>query len=407
MADQSAVRDQTGKVVSQVGRHVGRLLTERKDRAADGLHRVADVLRAKARDLGQHNGGGGQIAHYTNRAALRMDSMATYMRGTDLSTMLRDAGRFARRPEVVVVGTIVTGLLVARVLKARREAAKPWWSARGRWDHALPKGTQATSAAMLQKGAHVMSSAADTLADALRRGAGARDLSSLSSKTSSGSGLGKYLAIVGDRLVDRVAGENMKATTLLKRDHAAVKKLLADFGRTTARAAKRRQALIDEIAQELDIHSTIEEEIFYPACDGKVEEDTFDYYAQDRQGNVWYFGESTAEYVNSYIVSIDGTFIAGQGGAKPGIIMAAHPAPGMTVRQEFALDEAEDLARYESVGGTLVTRMGTFRNVLKTFELTPLEPEARENKYYAPGIGNVLTVDLATGEQEALVSFER
>ena len=141
--------------------------------------------------------------------------------------------------------------------------------------------------------------------------------------------------------------------------------------------------------------------------DGKVEEDTFDYYAQDRQGNVWYFGESTAEYVNGYIVSIDGTFIAGQGGAKPGIIMSAHPAPGTTVRQEFALDEAEDLARYESVGGTLVTRMGTFRNVLKTFELTPLEPEAKENKYYAPGIGNVLTIDLATGEREALVSFER
>ncbi len=57
----------------------------------------------------------------------------------------------------------------------------------------------------------------------------------------------------------------MKATTLLKNDHTAVKKLFADFGRTTARAAKRRQALIDQIAQELEIHSTIEEEIFYPA----------------------------------------------------------------------------------------------------------------------------------------------
>jgi hemerythrin superfamily protein len=57
----------------------------------------------------------------------------------------------------------------------------------------------------------------------------------------------------------------MKATTLLKNDHAAVKKLFADFGRTTARAGKRRQVLIDQIAQELEIHSTIEEEIFYPA----------------------------------------------------------------------------------------------------------------------------------------------
>jgi hemerythrin superfamily protein len=57
----------------------------------------------------------------------------------------------------------------------------------------------------------------------------------------------------------------MTATTLLKNDHTAVKKLFADFGRTTACAAKRRQALIDQIAHELEIHSTIEEEIFYPA----------------------------------------------------------------------------------------------------------------------------------------------
>ena len=57
----------------------------------------------------------------------------------------------------------------------------------------------------------------------------------------------------------------MKATTLLKNDHAAVKKLFAEFGRTTARATQRRQALIDKIAQELEIHSTIEEELFYPA----------------------------------------------------------------------------------------------------------------------------------------------
>jgi hemerythrin superfamily protein len=251
----SEVQDQTGKLVSQVGRHVGRLLTEQKNRAADGLHRVAVVLRDKARNLGQQNDDAGtQIANYTNRAAARMDSMGTYMRGTDLPTMLRDAGRFARRPEVWVVGTVVTGLVVACVLKAsRREAPKPWRSGSGRWDDAI------------QKGAQVVSSAADTLTDTLRKGARARGLSSLSSKTLPGSRLGKYIAIVGDRLVDRIVGGNMKATTLLKNDHTAVKKLFAEFGRTTVRAAKRRQALIDEIAQELDIHSTIEEEIFYPA----------------------------------------------------------------------------------------------------------------------------------------------
>lgn len=136
----------------------------------------------------------------------------------------------------------------------------------------------------------------------------------------------------------------------------------------------------------------------------KVEEDTFDYYTQDRAGNVWYFGESTAEYVNGYIVSIDGTFIAGEEEAKPGIIMPAKPALGTTLRQEFAVDEAEELARYENRGGTLNTRFRRFQNVLETLTTTPLAPEAKENKYYAPNVGNVLTVNLVTGERAALVS---
>jgi hemerythrin superfamily protein len=76
-----------------------------------------------------------------------------------------------------------------------------------------------------------------------------------------GSRLAKHIALIGDRIM----GGNMKATTLLKNDHSAVKKLLTAFGHTTARAAPQRQALMDQIAQELEIHSTIEEEIFYPA----------------------------------------------------------------------------------------------------------------------------------------------
>ena len=106
------------------------------------------------------------------------------------------------------------------------------------------------------------------------------------------------------------------------------------------------------------------------------------------------------------MVSIDGSFIAGRTGAKPGLIMAAAPAPGTTFRQEFALDEAEDLGRYESRGGRLKLRIGTFRNVVKTFDFTPLEPEAKENKYYAPNIGLIATVNLVTGEREELVSVE-
>lgn len=141
--------------------------------------------------------------------------------------------------------------------------------------------------------------------------------------------------------------------------------------------------------------------------DGEVEEDTLDYYAQDRQGNVWYFGENTAEFANGVAVTNEGSFIAGVDGAKPGIIMRATPKVGVTYRQEFALGDAEDLARVESLSESVRVPYRSFSGALKTFEFTPIEPDARENKYYARGVGEVLTVNLETGEREELVSIRR
>jgi len=140
--------------------------------------------------------------------------------------------------------------------------------------------------------------------------------------------------------------------------------------------------------------------------DGKIEEDTFDYFAQDRHGNVWYFGEATAEYKNGIPVSTHGSWIAGKNGAKPGIVMPASRKLGVTYRQEFLLGEAEDLARIEEHGAHVSVPYGNFNNALKTFDFTPLEPELRENKYYVPGVGLVLTVDRVTGEREELISIE-
>ena len=137
--------------------------------------------------------------------------------------------------------------------------------------------------------------------------------------------------------------------------------------------------------------------------DGKVAEDTFDYYAQDRQGNVWYFGESTAEFEHGIPVSVEGSFKAGIDNAKAGIIMLANPRPGTTYRQEFSLTVAEDLARVEALGVRVKVPYGSFDNALRTFEFTPLEPDAKERKFYVPGVGQVLTIDLETGEREELV----
>src|SRR5262249_40103866 len=83
--------------------------------------------------------------------------------------------------------------------------------------------------------------------------------------------------------------------------------------------------------------------------DGKLTEDTLDWFAQDVEGNVWYFGENTHELVDGLITTIDGTFMAGENGAKPGVIMKAHPLIGDFYRQEADLDNAEDFAETVSL----------------------------------------------------------
>src|SRR5882762_670632 len=87
--------------------------------------------------------------------------------------------------------------------------------------------------------------------------------------------------------------------------------------------------------------------------DGKLAEDTLDWFAQDKQGNVWYFGESTGELVNGRVVTVAGTFTAGVNGDKPGIVMEAHSVPGDFYRQEFSLANAEDYAEVVSLNATV------------------------------------------------------
>jgi len=139
--------------------------------------------------------------------------------------------------------------------------------------------------------------------------------------------------------------------------------------------------------------------------DGELTEETLDFFAQDREGNVWYFGENTAEFENGLLATIEGSFLSGLNNDKAGIIMKAHPAPGDFYRQEFSLGNAEDYAETLNLNSRVVVPYGRFNNCLKSQETTPLEPDALEDKYYAPGVGNVLTVDLVTGERDELISI--
>ncbi|HZC29188.1 MAG TPA: hypothetical protein VE269_05560, partial [Gaiellaceae bacterium] len=123
---------------------------------------------------------------------------------------------------------------------------------------------------------------------------------------------------------------------------------------------------------------------------GRPVERTFDFYAQDRQGNVWYMGEDSFERHRGRFVKASDSWRSGVNGAKPGIIMPARPRPGDAYRQEYyppgqALDEAH-VVGYR---GPVTVPYGRFARSLVTQEFSPLEPQTEE-KYYALGVGEIL-----------------
>jgi hypothetical protein len=133
--------------------------------------------------------------------------------------------------------------------------------------------------------------------------------------------------------------------------------------------------------------------------DGTVLERTSDWYAQDKQGNVWYLGEDTAHYLANGKVDTSGSWEAGIHDAEPGLIMPADPEIPRAYRQEFLSGEAEDTAWVVDRGGSISVPYGTVKNALTTLEATRLEPGAYDQKVYAPGIG-IVREQALTGEPE-------
>jgi len=141
---------------------------------------------------------------------------------------------------------------------------------------------------------------------------------------------------------------------------------------------------------------------------GDLIEETYDWYAQDKDGNVWYMGEDSKTYSNGVITSTAGSWEAGVDGAKPGIIMKADPKPGDSYRQEYYEGEAEDMGDVVSLGESVTVPAGTYTDCLKTRDWTPLEPGVSEFKYYAPGIGFVLeTAPDGSGRLDLISVVER
>ncbi|MGH3342446.1 MAG: hypothetical protein ACRDPK_06085 [Carbonactinosporaceae bacterium] len=147
--------------------------------------------------------------------------------------------------------------------------------------------------------------------------------------------------------------------------------------------------------------------------DGQLVEDTYDWYAQDRQGNIWYLGEDTKEYEkgkngkNSKVVSTAGSWEAGVDGAQPGLIMPADPEVGMSYRQEYYAGEAEDAGKILSTDEQAQVPFGHFRDVLLTKDYTAIEPKVLEYKLYAKGVGPVLVLGVSGGSgHEELLRFD-
>lgn len=141
--------------------------------------------------------------------------------------------------------------------------------------------------------------------------------------------------------------------------------------------------------------------------DGVLHERTFDYFAQDVNGNVLYFGEDVQNFINGKVANSNGSWLAGVNGAEPGIAMQAAPFVGQTYAQENAPGIAQDRADVVSITASGEVPYGSVAsNVLQTHEFTPLELSLQEYKTYAPGIGKLLDISLTTGDSERLVSIE-
>jgi hypothetical protein len=139
---------------------------------------------------------------------------------------------------------------------------------------------------------------------------------------------------------------------------------------------------------------------------GRLAERTIDWYAQDRNGTVWYLGEATEELdASGHVTSREGSWLAGVDGAEPGIYMPGRPAVGATARQEYLKGHAEDHFRVVALNAKVSAPALRSSHALLTEEWSPLEPGVLDRKLYVRGVGIVLDQTVKGGdERSALIS---
>ena len=163
--------------------------------------------------------------------------------------------------------------------------------------------------------------------------------------------------------------------------------------------------ILEETKVVMGVTTTIMRDTVY--LDGEIREDTYDWFAQDKDGNVWYFGEDVNDYENGVVVSKAGSWEAGVDGAQPGIVMYGDPSAhvGETYLQEYYAGQAEDTADLLSVSESMEIQFGSFENVVLTYDYTPLDPNSQERKFYAEGFGTIKSINLVTGDEVNLIAY--
>jgi hypothetical protein len=157
-------------------------------------------------------------------------------------------------------------------------------------------------------------------------------------------------------------------------------------------------AIIAPTKKVMGVTCTIVWDRSYDVDDNLMEE-TFDWYAQDKQGNVWYFGEDAKEFDNGKVVSTEGSWQAGVDDAKPGIVMPGSPVVGDTYRQEYSVGIAEDMTLILSTTESVTVPYGSYTNCVRTQDWTPLQPSIIENKWFARDIGWVAGTMMQGGDE--------
>ncbi len=153
------------------------------------------------------------------------------------------------------------------------------------------------------------------------------------------------------------------------------------------------------------VSATVVYDVVY--VDTVIVEATYDWYAQDKDGNVWYLGEAVDNYQDGKLSDHAGSWEWGVKGALPGVIMWATPAEHLNEAyyQEYFVGEAEDQGQVLRVDEKITVPYASFENVVKTYDFSALDSDLQENKFYASGVGVIKEVDLKTGEEVVLIEF--